>query len=605
MFHNKKVANCKLKTTIFMAKKDTTTPSSCINKEPFVELDPNGKASILNYNLPQSTCYRVISNIGLELPESIFGTVNPPRDIFWELAEKLTREEWTIRLKDEMQFASKEPIFNNQEVLLKEGVIQLENDRKAIERLQILKEAKQLDNIKIETEQYVTDPKIAGVTVDDIVDKIKKGFKPVLRRNIFGTVQLIFISRPRKPTPKITITLKLKMCSYLGDYGAGRTIKTFSLLPGEKTTISIRNWDYNETTKKEASSVLDSLSESSANELQTIINNEFSNTISTGTSQTSGNDFNGGINATIPVVDIGVSAGGGFSNSNTFSSAVEMAVSTLVGSTSTQVSKADSLRQVEINTETTSISASEREESIVRILENINKSRVLNFVFRQLLQEYFTITYLEDVAITYSTGYKEDYKSVNLAGLEGLLNQVIPNQDDRIKVLGLIINRLSNIVDYTGTKHSFIECVEEELSSDLECSCLPPIPAEKTCYLRKKKGLSQTYKDKTVDGIILNVTHRIVRTPALVVDALLGQGEALDCYNMHLQDESVKEAQLHNIALQQQIGIIDNISNNQKKAELYKKVFGDCCDVPQVGCTCGCGGDCNCNKNNSETPPSE
>jgi hypothetical protein len=75
-----------------MANKDITKSSSCINKEPFVDLDPNGKASILNYNLPQATCYRVISNIVLELPESIFGTINPPRDNFGELAEKLTRE---------------------------------------------------------------------------------------------------------------------------------------------------------------------------------------------------------------------------------------------------------------------------------------------------------------------------------------------------------------------------------------------------------------------------------------------------------------------------------------------------------------------------------
>src|SRR5699024_5756189 len=58
--------------------------------------------------------------------------------------------------------------------------------------------------------------------------------------------------------------------------------------------------------------------------------------------------------------------------------------------------------------------------------------------------------------------------------------------------------------------------------------------------------LKQTYRDKTVNGIILDVTDRIMRTPSLVVDALLGQGEALDCYNQELQLEAVNSAKLEN-----------------------------------------------------------
>ena len=40
--------------------------------------------------------------------------------------------------------------------------------------------------------------------------------------------------------------------------------------------------------------------------------------------------------------------------------------------------------------------------------------------------------------------------------------------------------------------------------------------------------------------------------------------------------------------------IIDNLSTADKQAKLYKKVFGDCCDVAQSG---GC---CNCN--NTQNP---
>ena len=48
--------------------------------------------------------------------------------------------------------------------------------------------------------------------------------------------------------------------------------------------------------------------------------------------------------------------------------------------------------------------------------------------------------------------------------------------------------------------------------------------------------------------------------------------------------------------VEQQMNIIDGITAEADKATLYKKVFGDCCDVPQ---SCGCGGDCGCS---DETP---
>ena len=49
--------------------------SSCNPKEPFVRLEDTGEASILNYNLPQSTCYRASSYLGLDFNDKIF--INP------------------------------------------------------------------------------------------------------------------------------------------------------------------------------------------------------------------------------------------------------------------------------------------------------------------------------------------------------------------------------------------------------------------------------------------------------------------------------------------------------------------------------------------------
>jgi hypothetical protein len=42
--------------------------TSCIPKEPFIKLDENGQASILNYSLPQSTSYNATAFLNLQIP---------------------------------------------------------------------------------------------------------------------------------------------------------------------------------------------------------------------------------------------------------------------------------------------------------------------------------------------------------------------------------------------------------------------------------------------------------------------------------------------------------------------------------------------------------
>ena len=202
---------------------------------------------------------------------------------------------------------------------------------------------------------------------------------------------------------------------------------------------------------------------------------------------------------------------------------------------------------------------------------------MLNFVFRQLLQEYFTITYLNDVSFIYTDGTPESKKVGTLSGLDGLLSSVL--QEEYVDLVkGRIINRLTNITDYEGTRHSFIECVEEKIETNLKCTCLPKIEKETYCYLRKRADLVQLYNDKPVKGIILDVTTRITRTPAVIVEALLGQGEALDCYNMKLQDEATKQAALDNRLIKIAQSTLEDIADPKERAEAYKTIFGECCD---------------------------
>jgi hypothetical protein len=86
-------------------------------------------------------------------------------------------------------------------------------------------------------------------------------------------------------------------------------------------------------------------------------------------------------------------------------------------------------------------------------------------------------------------------------------------------------------------------------------------------------------------------------------DAMLGAGEALDCFNKKAQENDSMSGYIANMAnmqrirqnietTDQQLEVINNISSVADKVTAYKKVFGDCCPTPQytggsAGCGCG------------------
>lgn len=51
---------------------------------------------------------------------------------------------------------------------------------------------------------------------------------------------------------------------------------------------------------------------------------------------------------------------------------------------------------------------------------------------------------------------------------------------------------------------------------------------------------------------------------------------------MKIQDADAIKSQISNIELLQQLETIQNIDDPAQRAELYKKVFGTCCENPQT-----------------------
>ena len=544
-----------------------TTDTTEGPQEPLSKLDENGEASVLNYNLPQSTSYDVVSFIQLDIDPKFFKPEHRqvPKNNYWEQFdaerqnERLNLQEITAVLEGNVYTPVKE---------LQDVGLNLNARTQATKSGVTFKAA----NIPVATKSVQS-------STEYIANRINQGDRPVLYKRPSGKQGLRFAKRPGRPRPSIFMAMHMRMSSYLGDYGAGQTLSTHALLPGEKTEIEVRDYTHKEDVSSAAESVLDSYSESSMDDLQTTIEesteqNESSSETDTD-SMSADLSVNGGVN--LGIVKLGADASGSASSVNTTTEAISSQVNTLESAVDHHVQTADSLRQVEINTSTTSTEISETEKTTTRTLENINRSRVLNFVHRQMVQEYYTLTYLNDVTFVYSNGYPNSKKTGTLSSIDNLLSEVLANENAVAEVRNRIYEHLCNIPDHTGTRTSFIEQVTEK-----SANCIDPKASPTTvAYVRKRQDLVQSYKDKSVSGIILNVAHRILRTPAVIVDAVLGGGDALDFYNQRLQEAAYTNAELANQKTEQAIAIIDSITDPAEKAALYKKVFGDCCDTPQ------------------------
>jgi hypothetical protein len=199
------------------------------------------------------------------------------------------------------------------------------------------------------------------------------------------------------PRPRIYLIETYRLSSFLGSYGAGQVAKTFTLLPGEKTRISVKTFTKTEQQRKSASSILDSSTEESADEFEPSLQEETSNTDAC--QETFEYHAEAEANASWGFGSAKVSGGvkGGTN------AAREEFAKNVSNSVNKHAAKASAKRDIQINTSYEVKEETGEETSIEREIENINLSRSLNFVFRQMNQEFISPLHLVDVRVAFST----------------------------------------------------------------------------------------------------------------------------------------------------------------------------------------------------------
>jgi hypothetical protein len=409
--------------------------------------------------------------------------------------------------------------------------------------------------------------RVAELTPIQVKAVQAQGEKPVFYQTMYGETDVALIPTPTTATPRILLVETYRLSSYLGAYGAGRTTRTFSLLPGESTTISVRTFRKTEEDYASSSSILDSFTSESSTEFESSLQSEQTSTESADKSF----EYHAEAEAKVSWGWGSAEVSGGVSGSS--NSTREEFAKNVSSATEKSAMSASAKREVQVETSYEVKTTEEEETSIVREIKNINVSRTLNFVFRQMNQEFITLLHLVDVRVAFFNGYNESKREVTLPELDSLLEEYIVS-DHRSEVRQQIIDELSHIFDYRGEHHSFVE--ERRLED--------PSGVDLVTYLRAKVETTSTYKNEAtgteivVPGIILSANTNVLRTEGVIVEALLGQGDAMDEYSHGLQDESVRSKQLENDLAEAEVnklklGVSIVEAGDSAKAALFASVF--------------------------------
>jgi hypothetical protein len=481
---------------------------------PMMRFDPAGQAPILSYNVPDATSYHGRNLIELALAEDFFVPAlrtKPTRPADPPKNPKSTAARARAAARTVAPLAR--PLPPPVRVDSTTGKLKVAGVRQLSRRL-------------------------AGLDAEEIDRMQAGGRRLVLRKNMFGRIDYAFVPEPTRAQPRILLVESYRLSSFPASYGAGKVVKTLTLLPGERTKISVKTFQKTESEQKDASSILDSFSEESSEDFEDSVQSE----ISDKQNQAENLEYSleaegeqswgtGSAKATAGV------KGGSNSAREEFSKNVTNALHK-------HASKSSSKRDVQVNTSFEVKEQEGEETSIEREIQNLNVSRTLNFVFRQMNQAFISVVHLVDVRVGFFNGFSETREEVALPDLDGLLGRVIVDEPRRKIVKAAILDQVQTIMDYRGRPQALVETVELTDATGK--------PVAGSSYLRVKRDVTSTHTDPvtgahiTVPGIIVATDTNTLRTDGVIVEALLGHGESLDDYSKRLQQETIRAKEIEN-----------------------------------------------------------
>lgn len=343
------------------------TSTSCTPQQPLINWGA-GNAPTINYNLPQKTGFTVSSLISVTKEVGDFFTEHAqiPADSFWQQLDDAAGEgeakkigaikRFVVKTTKGEKLTEADAQFGYFEVPDGEAQPGLPAARASLEtysREPSFGGADDNPNTTGGNTHIQTAINILNYDYGTINSYYQQGYYPIVVKDLYGDVKVNFVKK-KDPEPEIFLAVQFKVQSFLGNYGAGKVVKTMSLMPGEKTTITVKTYKELTESLRHADNVLDSFSKSSSDSLEKLFESENSQTKVT----------SGGFNLGIAVK--GFNFGGGASKGTTSVS------KTINRALNKHVEESQAQRKIEVNTETNTTSKEGEETSITRELKNIN-----------------------------------------------------------------------------------------------------------------------------------------------------------------------------------------------------------------------------------------
>jgi len=415
---------------------------------------------------------------------------------------------------------------------------------------------------------------------------------PIFYRTMGGKLKIRFVEVPEEPEPRFMFVETHKITSFPGDYGAGTTIKTFSLLPREITEISVKTWKKTTEQTQKASSILDSYTTEKADEFERNIQAESARTSKIDTS------FSYNVNASVSASwGWGKASVSGGINGSTNSSREE-AVKNVMNATAKHSQSASAQREVNIDTSFERSVEEGIETAIMRTIRNLNVSRTLNFTFRQMNQEFHSISHLTDLRLAFYNGYPGSYREYGLCDLGYLVDKYMTDYGTCYPYFYEIIkteygsskddqgNLVGNMLDYQGNLQALVEEATDNVGKYLRVK--PPFDKEGKPYgqqqyhMRPEKtdsngNVIQEADIRFLDGVILGSQVLTLKTDGVIVEALMGKVNALDDYSYAYRTEKIRKKNFENQRIEVGLNLVKELMQAGKLNEAiqaYKQIFG-------------------------------
>lgn len=391
----------------------------------------------------------------------------------------------------------------------------------------------------------------AGMTADAFVQRYLNGDRLIVRENSSTGESTYSFESAEPEAPYLFLEESYQLTSTPYRLGAGRVLRAISLLPGEETKLRIQAAGAHRRDAAGVECILDSGGPESEAAFSAALAAEVTGASGSSKLERIARPGSDTVRAGIARVN----------------AARERFSREVLAALAKHVASASARRTLRIETGSHGTNTGTIDTGR-RSIGNPNEGRTLHYVFRQLTQEYVSALSFTDVRV--GVGYGGVPTAVAPLHQIDLLLESFVLPYARAEIKQTILERvLARIPDYRGViTENLVEQKDEfwrvgQIESEV---ILPPGGAT---------GIK-------VPGVILGVTRTTLRTEDAIVEGLLGTNPVLDHHTRRLESEKVRERQLANDFMAQEIDkerlrfeMIQEAAQGVEKAAVLSEVLDE------------------------------